>query len=195
VLTQLVNKSLVVAEREQGRETRYRLLETIRQYALERLVESGEGEGVRERHLDYFTALTEHADPELPGPKQLTWLNRLEAELDNLRAALQWSLEKDVEAGLRMAAALRAFWGIRGLAGDGSDWLSRLLLQPEAQAPTLTRANALQAYAFLSKRQDALTLARQLAEESLALYRELGDREGMAGSLLTLGNATAGLGD
>jgi predicted ATPase/class 3 adenylate cyclase len=121
VLTQLVNKSLVVVEREQGEETRYRLLETIRQYAWERLVESGEGDSVRDRHLNYFTALAEHADPELPGPKQITWLNRLEAELDNLRAALQWSLQKDVAAGLRMAAALRGFWEIRGFAGDGRD--------------------------------------------------------------------------
>jgi tetratricopeptide (TPR) repeat protein len=112
-----------------------------------------------------------------------------------LRAALQWSSEKDVEAGLRMAAALRGFWGIRGSAGDGREWLSQLLLPPEAQAPTLTRTKALEAYAFLSERQDALTLARQLIEESLALYRELGDRQGMAGSLLTLGNVTAGLGD
>ena len=195
VLAQLVNKSLVVVEREQGEGTRYRLLETIRQYARERLSESGEEEGVCARHLDYFTALAEHADLELPGPKHATWLNCLEVERDNLRAALQWSLERNVEAGLRMAAALRNFWLIRGFVGEGRAWLSQLLLQPKAQAPTLTRAKALYAYAFLSQRQDALTLARQLAEESLALYRELGDRQGMASSLRTLGDVTVGLGD
>jgi predicted ATPase/class 3 adenylate cyclase len=194
-LASLIDKSLIKQVESIGDETRFVMLETIQEYALERLEMSGEAEVLRDRHLAYELALAEAADPELPGPKQMTWLNRLEAELDNLRAALQWSVENDVEAGLRLAAALRGFWGIRGFAGEGREWLSQLLLQPTAQAPALTRAKALLAYAFLSQRQGALTLARQLAEESLALYRALGDREGIASSLLTLGSVTAGLGD
>jgi tetratricopeptide (TPR) repeat protein len=105
-------------------------------------------------------------------------------------------LEKDVEAGLRMAAALRLFWEVRGFAGDADEWLSQLLLQPQAQTPSLTRAKALLAYAaFMSGTQDVFTRARQLAEESLALYRDLGNRQGMALSLLNLGEATARLGN
>jgi len=91
-------------------EPRITLLETIREYALERLAAGGELEATRRRHAAYFLTLAERAEPELTGPQQVRWLNRLEGELDNLRAALGWSLEWDAEAGLRLASALGGFW-------------------------------------------------------------------------------------
>src|SRR5262249_22304197 len=112
VLASLVDKSLVAAE-EQGREERYRLLETIRQYAPEKLFASGEAERLRDRHLEFFLAMAEAAEPKLKGRAQHEWLERLEMEHDNLRAALDWGLSSgQAEAGLRMAGALSWFWGM-----------------------------------------------------------------------------------
>ena len=127
ILTQSVNKSLVVAEREQGRETRYYLLETIRQYAREKLNDSGEGEVVRERHTLWCVDLAEHAEPRLVGHGQLEWLDRMEQEHDNIRAALEWSLNNNVELGLRIASALHHYWTLRGYAIEGFQHMERLI--------------------------------------------------------------------
>ena len=151
LLMGLVDKSLVVAE-ERKREERYNLLETIRQYGRDRLLESGEGEVLRDRHLDWFLALAEGAEAELLGPDQVEWLDRLEVEHDNLRAALQWSLgsggkhgglpseseEGDAkesndsrlssaERGLRLAGVLGWFWYLRGYYNEGYQWLEESL--------------------------------------------------------------------
>ncbi len=128
-MTQLVNKSLVLGERMQGQEARYRILETIRQYASERLLEAGEGEQLRNRHLDFFLRWAERVEPELRGPQQLEWLDQLEAENDNLRAALEWSLTQaeDGEASLRLAGALPVFWYQRGYINEGLAWLEKVL--------------------------------------------------------------------
>src|SRR5207245_4795244 len=107
--TRLVEKSLVLYE-ERASEGRYRLLETVRQYARDRLLESGEREEVRGRHLAWFVELGEQAEPELEGAHQQEWLGRLEAEHDNLRAALDWGLEREPASALRLAAALVRFW-------------------------------------------------------------------------------------
>jgi predicted ATPase len=122
LLTQLVNKSLVIPDYEVEVEARYHLLETIRQYARERLLEAGGGERIRDQHLAYYKRLAEQADPELRGPNQILWLDRLDHELDNIRAALEWALEIDVEASLQLASALFWFWHIRSrrLAGTGA---------------------------------------------------------------------------
>jgi len=188
LLTQLVNKSLVIVEREQGEETRYRLLETIRQYVREKLLEAGaaEAEQVRDRHLDYFLSLAERAEPELIGPQQLGWLNRLEGELDNLRVALGWSLERDAEAGVRLASALGGFWEAHGYFRDGYKWLAQLLLRPAAVSRTAVRAKALMVQSGLIIWRD-FGRGCSLAEESLALYREMGDRQGVARSISILG--------
>ena len=106
---------------------RYRLLETIRQYARERLQRRRRGELVRDRHLAYYLLLGEEAEPHLRGRDQVYWLDRMEAELDNLRIVLEWSLAGDMEDGLRLAAALMWFWHIRGYAPEGAEWLERLL--------------------------------------------------------------------
>src|SRR5215212_3919479 len=113
VLEQLVNKSLVIAEAWQS-ETRYRILETMRQYANEKLIEAGESERLRDRHLEYYLELAETAAPHLIRPQQLEWVDRLEAEHENMRAALEWSLGYDrPEQALRLTAALGTFWHMR----------------------------------------------------------------------------------
>jgi predicted ATPase/DNA-binding SARP family transcriptional activator len=130
---QLVSKSLVVVEVQPGVETRYRMLETIRQYAREKLAERGESGQMRQRHLQYYLELSEEVGKELRGPEQGKLLDLLEAELDNLRLALEWSLESEeqpagsLEVGLRLATALRWFWHSRGRQYEGLQWLEWLL--------------------------------------------------------------------
>src|SRR5262249_30908541 len=119
LLTQLVEKALVIYE-ERARRARYRLLETVRQYARDRLRETGEAERLRGRHRDWFLQFVEQANPGLRGSDQGEWLERLDAENDNLRAALEWSREQhEAEAGLRLLGALELFWYWRGYWAEG----------------------------------------------------------------------------
>src|SRR5262249_18815497 len=138
-LTSLVDKSLVVAE-PSDRGVRYRLLETVKQYARDRLLESGVGERWRERHQVYFLALAEEAEPHLRGPEQQTWLQRLEREHDNLRAAME---EKQANVNLRIGVALWRFWNIRGYYSEGRARLMAALKQAGEGTDAITRANAL----------------------------------------------------
>jgi predicted ATPase len=184
MLTQLTNKSLVIAEREQGKEARYRMLEPIRQYAYEKLLAAGESEEVRDRHLTYYRDLAEQA--ELTGAQHVAWLSRLAVEMDNVRAALDWALERDIQSGLRLASAIWRFCFRYGYIGEHSERLMRLLAHPDAVSRTWVRAKALAAAARLLAWAD-LSPGHPLAEESLAIYRELGDRRGEAFSLLTVG--------
>ncbi|MGH2376731.1 MAG: ATP-binding protein, partial [bacterium] len=189
LLSQLVDKSLVMAEEQDG-EFRYRMLETVRQYGLERLVESGEAEPVRGRHRDWCLRLAEQAEPELQGPKHKVWLGRLEREHDNLRAVLEWSLERgDAEVGLRLAGALWWLWFVHGHWREGRQWLERALSRSSAAgvAGTAARAKAIYAAAALAWRQWDHGRAAALAQEGLTLCRDLGDRLGIAISLTILG--------
>ncbi|HKY50325.1 MAG TPA: adenylate/guanylate cyclase domain-containing protein, partial [Candidatus Limnocylindria bacterium] len=127
LLGRLVDKSLVVADEEDG-ETRYGLLETIRQYGLEKLRETSDEPMVRDRHRDFYVALVESSAPNLQGPDQATWLARLETEHDNVRAALRWSLEGgNVEAAFRLGAALDSFWDTRGHISEGRQWIEQIV--------------------------------------------------------------------
>ena len=197
-LTSLVDKSLVLADTQQG-EARYRLLETVRQYARDRLFEAGEAADARTRHRDWYLALAERAEPELLellGPKQELWLERFETELDNFRAALEWSLteENRTEVGLRLSTAIWQFWRTRAYFSEGSIWLERALAR-DGGAPLSVRAPALGAAASLACSQGHYDRAMALAEESLVLFRQLGNKSGTARALMTLGNAAASLGD
>jgi len=132
LLSRLVDKSLVIAEHRSG-EARYRMLETVRQYAAERLSEAGEVASTRDRHLRHFLALAEAGEPKLRGAEQLLWLRRLRLEHDNLQSAMQWSLanpEQSVrlEAGLRLPGALAWFWIVQGEFVEGLRALKQALL-------------------------------------------------------------------
>jgi DNA-binding CsgD family transcriptional regulator len=168
LLSSLVNKSLVLAETQQRDEARYTLLETIRQYAQEKLIAAGERPLLRDRHLQQYLQLAEKTEPKLRGAYQQLWLNWLEAEYDNIRAALAWSLASgQVEAGLRLAIALYQFWTIRDYVEEGLAWLERLLAQTDEGISAVVRANAL-AYAsflagFRSKRTAQMAYGRDAA--------------------------------
>ena len=196
LLTHLVNKSLVVAETRAG-EARYRLLETVRQYGLDRLVESGEAAGMRTRHLDWYVALAEGAYPEL---SEYEWecreaaLQRLQTEHDNLRGALAWSLEAEPEVGLRLGGALGRFWSASNQFAEGRAWLTRALERTKGIS-NLVRARALRHAGLLAHTQGANREAAALAEEGVVLGRQVEDNEVLAGSLSVLGFAHSMMGN
>ncbi|MFZ0546988.1 MAG: LuxR C-terminal-related transcriptional regulator [Candidatus Promineifilaceae bacterium] len=144
LLSSLVNKSLIIAETTGRAEARYRLLETIREYALEKLDKSGEMNRLRDRHLNLFLTRAEEAMPKQFEAYQQLWLNWLESEHDNLRAALTWALEsKQIEAGLRLAIALSLFWEILGYVREGVRWLERLFAEVDERVSLEVHVNAL----------------------------------------------------
>ncbi|MCI0354796.1 MAG: AfsR/SARP family transcriptional regulator, partial [Acidobacteria bacterium] len=146
LLSHLVDKSLVVVgTQQQGREARYRLLETIRQYARDKLLGSAEAEIIRQQHAAYYLTLAEQAELKLQGLEQLAWLDRLEVEHDNLRAALRWSQAEAQagETGLRLAGTLGLFWYLHGHWSEGRGWLESMLTQTEGLGRTPARATAL----------------------------------------------------
>jgi predicted ATPase len=187
LLTGFVDKSLIQAQADAG-VARYRMLETIRQYAAEKLAESGEAEAVHARHRDWYLALAEEAEDKLEGPEQAEWLERLESEHGNLRGAIERSLSggEQVEAGLRLAALLWRFWQIHGHLSEGAEMLARALsVAPGASAAL--RADALNHAGVLARQAGDLERAHALGSESVALYRELGDEVGLGGALNNLG--------
>lgn len=189
LLTALADKNLVVAEERNGA-TRYRLLETVRQYARDRLRERGEDAHWEGRHLAYFLALAEEAEPQLTGANQLVWLDRLEAEHDNLRAALAWSsaLGGDIAGGLQLAGALCRFWFVRGHLREGRDWLAGVLAAAPSGQLAAARAKALHGAGGLALQQTDYPAAWALSGESLAIRRNLGDKRGIATSLISVAN-------
>jgi predicted ATPase/DNA-binding SARP family transcriptional activator len=191
LLTGLTEKSLVFVEMSDGGETtRYRLQETVRQYARARLEECGEEQAVRGQHRDEFLRLAERAKPEMQGPGQPAWLDRLEEDNGNLRAALDWCLQEPdgAQPGLRLASDLFFLWWIRGYFAEGQRRYAAVLGRTGAGARTAARAKALsRAGGFLSVHGDAAA-ARSLFEEGLAISRELGDRKAEANLLCNLGD-------
>ncbi len=195
VLGSLIEQSLV---RETGTgegAARVGMLETIREFALERLEAGGEAEVVARRHAAFFLAMVEEAEGQLTGPQQAVWLDRLEVEHDNVRAALA-TLERagEPEATLRLAGAMWRFWWLRGHLSEGREWLRRSLAEAGA-APLADRARALDGAGVLAESQGDDAEAEAHHEAALALWRELGDRGGMARSLLNLGIAAEKRGD
>ncbi|HEV8338454.1 MAG TPA: tetratricopeptide repeat protein [bacterium] len=186
LLAHLVDKSLVMVE-EREDEARYRLLESVRQYAGQRLTEAGEEEAILRRHRDWCLTFAEAADPELRGLNQRAWLQRLEAEHDNLRAALDWSNRNDDgEATLRLAGALGWFWYVRGYPSEGRRWLEHALSR-HGDGSGRVRAKALNRAGLLAWYQGVAGRARTLLEEGLALSREAGERWEVAFALTILG--------
>jgi non-specific serine/threonine protein kinase len=215
VLANLVDKSLVVVDLPPGGTAWYRMLEPVWQYSRERLRQSGEATALRERHAAFYLELAETAEPELSGKQQEVWLDRLEAEHDNLRAALAWALgardwglgtgepaiptspqslaPSSLGIGLRLAGSLWWFWEARGHTSEGRAWLANALAR--APAPAAARARALLGAGFLADSQGDYPAARALLEESLALSQTLGDQQGLAYALVFLGLVVLSLGD
>jgi predicted ATPase/DNA-binding CsgD family transcriptional regulator len=187
----LVDQSLLQRTISDGDEPRFAMLETIREFAVEQLVASGDEAVARRLHAAYFRQLAADAESGLRGPDQQDWRDRLEADLDNLRAALAWSTgesagDEDAEHGLRLAGALWYFWFQRGLPGEGRRWLA------QAMARTATggadRAQALLGAGTLAWRQGDFAAARAHLDEGATLWRESTDRRGLAEALHVLGH-------
>jgi len=197
----LADKSLLQrVEQHTGEEPRFAMLETIRAYGLERLEALGEAEAARAAHAAhaaYFLQLAEEAEQGMTGPQQASLLEHLEREHDNLRAAMQWSLEAAGEGeatALRLGGALYPFWFVRAHFSEGRDFLERALAR-SGDAATPVRAKALDAAAQLHDALGSLDRAQALCEESLALYRELGDKRGIASCLHVLADIAWGRGN
>ena len=188
LLPQLVNKSLVIID-DDASEPRYRLLETIRQYARDKLLESGEAAEIRNRHLEYHVRLAESAELELYGNMALNWVNRLEAEYDNLRTAIEWGMDHDAMAVLRIAGALPNFWFRRGYESEGIQWiheaLERVKQLPEVQGDAARErmvviAKSWQSVAFMSFSQGNMPAASEAAATCAGYARQLGDKKLLA---------------
>jgi predicted ATPase/class 3 adenylate cyclase/DNA-binding CsgD family transcriptional regulator len=176
-----------------GPEPRFGMLETIREFARGELETGGEGEAVRRRHAGHFLGLAEALDAQLVTAQRAAALDALQADHDNLRAALAWSLGQTEDRGqvaLRLAAAMRWFWYHRGHFGEGRAWLQRALAGPGAPARTAARARALHGAGLLAFYAGEPAAARPAFEESVGIWREVGDRRGLAHSLVHLGVAS-----
>jgi predicted ATPase/class 3 adenylate cyclase/DNA-binding CsgD family transcriptional regulator len=190
-LTLLVDKSLVMAEIATGR-TRYRLLETVRQYALEKLGESGESDAVRTRHRDHYVSMANTIDPPA-GPGREQRVEQAEVEIDNLRSAFVWSLENsDVATGLRLATSLQPLWLTRGRMQEGLDWLDAALNAPNADEAGMpaARVGALADRCFL-RASLGLFDCHDTAADALRQARELDDPALVSRALVACGAVTS----
>jgi non-specific serine/threonine protein kinase len=190
LLTHIVDKSLAIVDDTPG-ESRYRMQETVRQYAAERLGEAGESLIAGNRHLDYHLALAEEAEPQLRGAGQAAWLKRLETDHDNLLAALDRCEQARDGAvhGLRLCRAIMRFWLVHGHYRTGLEACAAALDRPEAQPRTVARAGALHAAGVMAQILGDYELTTKVASDALDIYREHDDRQGMAQALNNLGNS------
>ena len=185
LMAELVNKSLVIAKRKQGQETRYELLETILQYAQEKLLKTKQTATFRNRHLAYFRQLAIVAESSLVGPEQFDCISHLEKELDNIRAALRWALMIDDETGLQIINTLWRFWHLSYLS-EGASWNDQFLTKLISISPS-TKAQALWVGGKLNFNAGGFDSAGMMVEECLALYQEQADKKGIAQALYLRG--------
>lgn len=195
LLSSLADKHLLQIGEMPAGEPRFWLLHVMREYGRERLQRLGEMPQMQERHARYYLEVAEEAEPELTGPQQAHWLNRLEREHDNFRAALRWALEADrAQIGLRMANALWRFWLYRNHSREGRQWLEEMLALDHGASARL-RAHAFYALGELAQQRHDLPAARAAHEEGLALRRREDDRAGSCDSLTLLGIVLREMGD
>lgn len=193
LIDRLVDRSIVIAERAPDRKTRYHLLVTIREYGRERLRDEGALERLRDRHARHYRHLAEEAGAELQGPRQVTWLKRLEDEFDEIRAAIEWGLIADHEAALVIAGELSWFWGLRGRVDEGRRALAAVL--PLAPQRTLTRGRALIAAGWLARLQGEVGAGAAFHAESVDILREFDDPVQLGTALVWNAEAAMSTGD
>ena len=185
-LTSLLDKNLLIETEVEGGEPRFAMLETIREFAWERLHVEGLHETLR-RHAEYYHALALEAEPGLNSSAPILWLRRLEREQGNLRAALGWQMTHDPPAALRLCVALGPLWHITGQWREGRQWLETALKSLGDAAPAAAKAGALHWLGRIARRMNDRDLALRCGEGSVALYRALGDEQGLAEALMALG--------
>jgi predicted ATPase/class 3 adenylate cyclase len=191
----LTQKSLLRQQDDSEGNPRFTMFETIREFGVERLDASREADAVRHAHAEFFLALAEQAEPELRGPAQVTWLNRLAAEHDNLRASLRsLSQPADTDRRLRLAGSLWRFWWTRGHLSEGRGWLDQSLSCYESAA-SVALANALNGAGVLAESQGDYAEATARHEAALGIWRQIGDQIGVASSLTNLGIIARVLGE
>jgi predicted ATPase/DNA-binding SARP family transcriptional activator len=187
-LAGIANHNLLSRDRESTTDTRFRMLETVRAFAAERLAESAEVESVRERHAAFFRDLAERAEVELAGPHQAAWLGRLDAEAENLLAAMRWAAGRNSSSLLRVASPLARFWLLRGRLSEGRQWLEAALTTADGQSDA-DLAKTLSAAATIAVETGEFDHAAEMARRSLEIYRRLDDERGQTRAFSALGNA------
>jgi predicted ATPase/class 3 adenylate cyclase len=196
ILGSLVDKSLVHRLPGQTEAVRFGMLETIREFGGERLDAAGESDETRDRHAAHFLGAAEMAEPHLRGADQKRWLDGLEVEHDNLRAALRWAIGAGrPSAGLRLVGALWRFWHLHGHLAEGRRWTEEVLALPSSSPRTAERGKALTALGGVAYWQEDLPVTRRAYQEALAIARELGDRRAEAEGLYNLAYPPAYEGD
>jgi predicted ATPase len=194
-LESLVSKSLIQQLAGAEGEPRFSMLKTIREYALEKLAASGELEDIQDRHLSLFLSVAEEAAPRLREADQVQWLETLDTEHDNMRAALRWAATKrDTEAELRLSGALSRYWEFRAHLSEGQQWLEEALSRAKDAPPEL-RALCLEGAGILARGQGEYKRATVLMEEAVTIRRELGDLSNLAEAIKNLGNVASERGD
>jgi len=192
LLAQLIEKSLVVVERRQPAGIRYRFLETIYRYALEKLIASNEIKTLRNQHLAYFLNLAEDREAFIVDRELIEWLNWMDSEHDNLRAALDWSLNEQVDPALcfRLARQLGDFWQHRGFLDEGRARFAKIFARPGAAETSLEIADLLCQYAWFSIWQSDIQAGRPILEQSRAMFERL-HQQGMPGEVDVLNSLAA----
>jgi predicted ATPase/predicted Ser/Thr protein kinase len=185
LLSGLVDKSLVLTEDRDGQQ-RYRLMVTLLEYAHKRLVQTDEGDAISRRYAEFFATVAAEGEPNLIGAEQKLWLERLNAEYDNLRAVLNWASKHDVAMALRLAGALGRFWYLRGYLDEGRKWLEEILAAQGADVHPANRVKALNAAARIAQNQGDYVSARSFSEQALGESRQAGDKRETAGALAQL---------
>jgi predicted ATPase/class 3 adenylate cyclase len=186
-LSSLVDKSLLRRLDTDAGEPRFRMLQVMREYAMERLDDSEDAEEVHGRHAEFFLGMAEEAEQHLLGPEQARWLDTVELEHDNVRSAIEWFRRNDVTRAIRAAAAVWRFWQIRGFLQEGRHRLTELLELPGATDDLQVRARALEAAGGVAYWQGDFEVAREFYQESLEIHRARGDRSGEANALYNIG--------
>ncbi len=193
-LSVLLDQSLIRRDVGIHGEARMTMLETIREFALEQLAASGEWDELTRRHAEHFTALAEATEPELT--KSPDAVERIDHDHDNFRAALTWAIESDeARVGMRLGYALWRFWQLRSHLAEGRMWFDRLLALPSAAARTAERGKGLTGAAGIAYWQNDYSAASAWYEEAESIYRELGDRRGLADALYNTGSMAGIAGD